>query len=331
MSIANDSHATVITPASEVVRVTDSLAAWLERLFKVGGLTLVFVFVGLISMIFAYLWTNDLSNWLFGIGAVITFFCMSVFGFAQLYAPVQGRRLLRENKELIDSVQTVAIRVTDTIGELQSLMFRHSKQVEVILATAVPLLKQTPLANMIDLSQTENLNALIINSSQAGKKVVADVREALEKCDATHLRVYASQLEVLQERLRHALSQPNSGATYSSVNDFATSLQSSALQYTDIVISANREVMQYVNDIDMVLSALARVPVIKSVVEQAGGKRAAKTIAALKHASTRAEITTAELQRAISERNLNALKKSLAEMKALVDQFPRAACQETPE
>src|SRR5687768_16406479 len=100
------------TLGTEVTRLSESISKPLERLFQVGGFALVFVFVGFLSMLVGYLNKTDLSVWFFGIGALIVFACLCLFLFSQFYGPIKAGRLLRENKELLDSVQDMAIKLT---------------------------------------------------------------------------------------------------------------------------------------------------------------------------------------------------------------------------
>jgi len=73
------------TLSTEVIKLSESISKPLERLFQVGGLALVFIFVGFLSMLVGYLNKTDLSGWFFGIGALIVFACLCLFMFSQFY------------------------------------------------------------------------------------------------------------------------------------------------------------------------------------------------------------------------------------------------------
>jgi hypothetical protein len=323
MENAKESCVSVVTPGAGAVQLSEYLAKPLENLYKTGGLALVFVFVGLISMMAAFAYKSDLSNWMFGVGTAITFVCVGVFYFNQVYGPIKVRKVVRENKELIDSFQTVAIRLTDTIAGLQSLMFKHSEQVAEILEAAAPVLADLPMIGKAAFSQTQNVNALIVKTTEAGKKVIEDVRTALVTCDATKLREYASELEHLRTTLREALSKQASVPCLSTARDLAVTLQESVSSYMAIVDDVNARAADFVALIDRVLSAACRLPIVGVMIEQLGGRTALEKAAEFRTDLDRFKSTTANLRLGISGRDPAALRVCLHDMKAVAVQFER--------
>jgi cytochrome c biogenesis protein CcdA len=90
-------------------KFSDTLTASFTNLYRVGGLVLVFIFIGVITMSFGNLYNSALSKWIFGVGAIITLCCLGLFLYGQLRGPVQAARLRRDNKETLDAMQGIAL------------------------------------------------------------------------------------------------------------------------------------------------------------------------------------------------------------------------------
>src|SRR2546426_625498 len=301
-------------PGSEIVRLSESLGKPLEALYRAGGLALVFVFVGLLSMLVGYLYTNNLSNWFFGIGAAITFLCMAFFGFGQVVVPMKARRLIRENEELIDSVQTVAIKLTDTVSALQSLMFKHSEQVANVLEAATPLLANLPLIGALDLSRAQNVNRFIVDTTEKSRQIIHDVRNAVVTCDASKLKEYASELESLRTSLNNALSREVTALNVVSAQNLAQSLHDVLLQYTQMMADANLLAHSCLSKVETVLEGVRRFPLIGDALERIGGKQALATTADLRHLIEKSQSATENLHRAVSSSDLVGVQNSLKEI-----------------
>jgi hypothetical protein len=68
----------------EIVKLSGILSDPLEKLYKAGGFSLVFIFTGLICMVFGHFYQGQLSAWIFTVGALMStaFFLFLVFIFA---------------------------------------------------------------------------------------------------------------------------------------------------------------------------------------------------------------------------------------------------------
>jgi hypothetical protein len=320
--MSNDAApAIAANPGSEVARLSESLGKPLESLYKAGGFALVFVFVGLLSMLIGYLHRNDLSNWFFGIGVLITFFCVALFGFGQVYVPVKARRLIRENEELIDSIQEVAIKLTDTVSALQSLMFKHSEQISAVLESAAPVLANLPLIGAIDFSRAQNVNRFIVNSTEKSREVIHDVRNALVVCDIGKLKEYGMELENLRASLRDALSQEVITANVVSARNLAQSLQGVFLQYTEAIASANAQALSHLSQVEAILEAACRLPIVGNSLERIGGKRALETTVGIRRVMENSQSATENLRLAVSAGDLAGVQDSLKQVTELGDQI----------
>jgi hypothetical protein len=322
--------ATAASLGTEVARLSEFLGKPLETLYKVGGLVLVFVFIGFFSMLVGYLYESHLSSWLFIIGASITFFCIALFGYGQVYIPAKGQQLIRENEDLIDTVQEVAINLTDTISALQSFMFKHSEQVATILETAAPFLANLPLVCALDFSRAQNVNRFIVETTERSREVVDDVRKALVTCDASKLKEYASELETLRASLRDALSRGVTTVAVVSTRDLAQSFQDVFLQYTETIADGNAQALSHLSQIETVLEAACHLPVVGSSLERIGGKRALAKTADVRRVMEKSQSATENLRLAVSTGDLVGVQNALKEVIEVGEQIKRLRGVHTP-
>lgn len=189
---------------------SDGFATSLTKVYRVGGLTLVFVLVGIITMFVGHFYESELSSWIFGVGALETIACLALFLYIQMRGPMRAARLVRENKETIDAVQEIAIELTRVTGMIQSLTFKHIKQVDKILDSTVPLLVMIPaVAKKMDnlgLSDARNVSKIIVDTSTKAETVIHDVEYALVNADTQKLKSYTKDLKMVTLSLRDALA-----------------------------------------------------------------------------------------------------------------------------
>ncbi len=188
-----------------------------------------------------------------------------------------------------------------------------------ILEAAAPVLAGLPVIGEAGFSHTQNVNDLIVKTTEAGKQVIEDVRTALVTCDATKLREYASELEHFRTPLLEALSTEVSGPYLST----AVALQELILTYTAVVDDVNARAADFVAQIDGVLNAACRLPLVRGSIEQLGGRTALEKAAEFRTVLDRVKSTTANLRLGISKRDPAALRVCLQDMEAVAVQFKR--------
>jgi hypothetical protein len=258
-----------INLSTEVTRLSESISKPVERLFQVGGLVLVFVFLGFLLMIVGNLFDGNLSNWSFVVGATVVFSCLCLFLFGQLYVPSKAKKIIKENKEMIDTVQDISIRMTESISEFQSLMFKHSEQVAIILETASPLLSQIPLVNRLDFTKTQNINSLIINATENSRVIIDDVKEALITCNITNLKRYSKELESINFSFREALRKDNYITQgMKNYQDISTIFKQSLLEYNEIINLTNSDILIYIDRTERVLNIARNLPFVRDKLDQ---------------------------------------------------------------
>lgn len=263
-------------PELEYVKASESLSQPIERLFKVGGLILVFTYIGLLSMMIGYLVQNSLSRWFFGVGVGVTIFCLALFAFPQVYGPVKARRLLRENEQVLDSIQEIGIRLTITISDLQALLLKHSQEVTAILERTAPILARLPVVNKVDFSKTQNVNALIVTSAERSRVIVDDINDALRNCKVDNLRHYAEELQDIRAAIRQALILQDEELQLPDprtvARELTKPLQDAILDYAENVREINARALSYIAPTDAALGKVAdaNLPNLFGIADRVG-------------------------------------------------------------
>lgn len=193
-----------------VTKFSDSLTSSLTSLYQVGGLVLVFIFIGVITMIIGNFSSSAVSNWIFAVGVTITICCLGLFVYTQVSGPVKAAHSLRDNKETLDAIQGIALELTRTTSALQSLTFKHMKEIDRILQTAVPMLSGIPFINHkmaeLGVSDAHNVSRIIVETSTSVETIVRDIEDALVNANSSKLRVYVDDLARLTTDIRNALA-----------------------------------------------------------------------------------------------------------------------------
>lgn len=196
----------------EMTKFSDNLAVSIEKLYRAGGFALVFIFIGILAMLTGHFFGGPLSNWIFGIGALLNIVCLGFFLYVQLSGPIKARQAIQENKEMMDSIQEIALELTRTSSLLQSFMFKHIKQVDQILDTAVPILVKIPFVGEklddLGISDARNTSDLVVDFTIQAEKIIKEVERALttgDMKDIQKLERYSNDLSKVTITLRDAL------------------------------------------------------------------------------------------------------------------------------
>jgi hypothetical protein len=117
-------------------------------------------------------------------------------------------KIIEQNKEMIDSIQEIAIELTSSIGSLHALTVRYARIANQILDVLLPILKNLPIIpkNVMDmLVSLENITQKIIDNEAATSKTITDVRSGLNTGDVNMIRGHADQLKVVTKTLTDML------------------------------------------------------------------------------------------------------------------------------
>ena len=117
-------------------------------------------------------------------------------------------KIIEQNKEMIDSIQEIAIELTSSIGSLHALTVRYARIANQILDVLLPILKNLPIIpkNVMDLLVSlESMTQKIIDNEAATSKTITDVRSGLNTGDVNMIRGHADQLKTVTKTLTDML------------------------------------------------------------------------------------------------------------------------------
>lgn len=107
-------------------------------------------------------------------------------------------KIIEQHKEMIDSIQEIALELTSSIGSLHTLTVKYARIANGILDVLLPILKNLPLIpkNIMDmLVNLESITQKIIDNEVSTSKTITDVRSGLQTGDANKLKAHAGQLQ----------------------------------------------------------------------------------------------------------------------------------------
>lgn len=113
-------------------------------------------------------------------------------------------RMINENREIIDSIQEVAINLTDAMSGLHTLTVKYAGIANSILDVLLPIAKTMPIIpkNVTDLlGNLETITQKIIDSSDKTSKTIADVNNGLKTGDAAKLKSHANEIKSMTNAL----------------------------------------------------------------------------------------------------------------------------------
>jgi hypothetical protein len=117
-------------------------------------------------------------------------------------------RMINENKEMIDSIQEVALGLTDAMGTLHTLTVKYAGIANAILDALLPIVKNLPIIPKKVTDLLVNLEAItqkIIDNSQKTSKTITDVNSGLKTGDVSKLKGHANELKSLTNTLNTIL------------------------------------------------------------------------------------------------------------------------------
>ncbi|GAB4505128.1 MAG: hypothetical protein Fur0043_21230 [Anaerolineales bacterium] len=113
-------------------------------------------------------------------------------------------RMINENREMIDSIQEVAINLTDAMSGLHTLTVKYASIANSILDVLLPIVKTMPIIpkNVTDLLvNLEAITQKIMDSSDRTSKTIAEVNSGLKTGDAAKLKGHANEIKSMTNAL----------------------------------------------------------------------------------------------------------------------------------
>ena len=207
-----------IKPLSEAISIP------IIKAYRVGGFGLVFIFIGTLLLLTAFLFnTNFVSYLSAGVGTLLILVVLLFFYFQSIRPLMQFSQTIQLNRATIDAVQTTAIQLTELISDLQSLAFKHAEEIASIISQLkealqtinnIPGIAFIPGAENIKLLgesdyvlKTDELATSIIKLTKSAKNTIEEIKTALIQSNPELLAKYLSQLKDLDARIVLLLAQ----------------------------------------------------------------------------------------------------------------------------
>jgi hypothetical protein len=113
-------------------------------------------------------------------------------------------KIIEQNKEMIDSIQEVALELTSSIGSLHTLTVKYARTANQILDVLLPIIKNVPIVPANVKTMLINLEAItqkIIDNETSTTKTITDVQSGLRTGDANKLKAHAGQLQAVTKTI----------------------------------------------------------------------------------------------------------------------------------
>ncbi|MBK8780320.1 MAG: hypothetical protein IPO22_00625 [Anaerolineales bacterium] len=113
-------------------------------------------------------------------------------------------KIIEQNKEMIDSIQEIALELTSSIGSLHTLTVKYARTANGILDVLLPILKNLPIVPKNVMQMLVNLESItqkIIDNETTTSKTITDVRSGLQTGDANKLKAHAGQLQAVTKSI----------------------------------------------------------------------------------------------------------------------------------
>jgi hypothetical protein len=113
-------------------------------------------------------------------------------------------KMIEEHKTMIDTIQDVALELTNSIGTLHTLTVKYAGIANGILDALLPIVKGLPIIpkNIVDmLVNLESITQKIIDSNTNTAKTISDVQGGLKTGDMNKIKGHAGELQNMTRTL----------------------------------------------------------------------------------------------------------------------------------
>jgi hypothetical protein len=113
-------------------------------------------------------------------------------------------KMINEHKVMIDSIQEIALELTNSIGTLHTLTVKYAGIANGILDALLPIVKGLPIIpkNIVDmLINLESITQKIIDTNTTTSKTITDVQSGLRTGDMNKIKGHAGALQNVTRNL----------------------------------------------------------------------------------------------------------------------------------
>jgi len=197
----------------------------LNRAYKAGGFGLAILSLGALLMLLAYFWKEEgpfRLLFLFS-GLLMVMLPAGFFYLKDIRPLLRAQNSVEQNKELIDSVQRTAIELTELASDLQSLAFKHAKDIGDLVQRVKPLLAIVPGLTKLTESEAfisaERLSIAIVDTTVKAKEVIKNLETALVQSNPAGLKRYLAELSALRGEVERILRKGEARAVQTTPGD----------------------------------------------------------------------------------------------------------------
>ncbi len=113
-------------------------------------------------------------------------------------------KIIEQHKSMIDSIQEIAMELTNSIGSLHTLTVKYARTANQILDTLLPILKSLPLIPKNVMQMLTNLEVVtqkIIDNEVSTTKTITDVQSGLRTGDVNKIQGHTGKLQAVTKTL----------------------------------------------------------------------------------------------------------------------------------
>ena len=113
-------------------------------------------------------------------------------------------KMINEHKDMIDSIQDIALELTSAIGSLHTLTVKYAGKANQILDLLLPIIENLPIIPkkvtnlLVDL---EKWTQKIIDDEKTTKKTITDVQSGLKTGNVSKIKVHTKDLKAVTRTL----------------------------------------------------------------------------------------------------------------------------------
>jgi hypothetical protein len=320
--------------------------------YKTGGLTLALLIVGAICILGGIGVAIRSPNStmiivpLLAIATLIIAFILFEFYYRGVVPARKAALAIEQNKDLLNSVQSAALYLTDIVSEVNDYALLHSNEIVTGIHKAREAFAGIPLAEkllpMVELTQAEQFGESVRSVAKKSRVAIKDISESISKSDASKMTAHLDALRSLKDSLENEILTPSRQAAtqvaapvvaaqkraVDETEKLVTALQSVALILTSLV----NEVSTYAqSSSDRLNSTIGQFKAVAEHVPLARGLlntetfRSAERLGQLLHKTTRSlSEETQGIENTIREPNLDALFSVILNLKQIQKQLGSA-------
>lgn len=196
--------------------LADALAAPLLGAYRAGGFGLAFLLLGATILAGAgFADRGPVTYVLLGIGILLVLIPCYFFFIKEIRPIDRARKAVASNEELINELQQAAVSTAQLGLMLQSVVYKHSRDVNAVLSTTRSQLRRIPfglarqLADQPALVNADALAVGVVSFSERVEDVLREINAAIVESDAARLRKYVDEADKLKASIRAFLAARN--------------------------------------------------------------------------------------------------------------------------